>query len=333
MKTIVECVPNFSEGRDPGVIDRIASAIESVAGVGILHRTMDPDHHRAVITFVGDREGIAEGALRAIGKAAELIDLNRHSGVHPRIGAADVVPFVPVSNVTLQDCALIARAVGEEAYRRFGIPVYLYGAAALHTERARLENVRRGQFEGLRSELAGPTRRRPDFGGPELHPTAGATAVGARKFLIAYNIDLATSDVRLARHIARKIRSSSGGLPHVKAIGVSLKTREQVQVSINLTDFEISSLQRVFQVVRQEAGRLGARVSRSEIVGLVPRRALPPSFQSSLQLKDFRSDLVFENRLAAYLKQKKKELSTKTHEGSRRDTKRDGSASTARTAT
>ena len=307
MKTIVECVPNFSEGRDPRVIDRIASAIGSVAGVGILHRTMDADHHRAVITFVGDREGVAEGALRAMGKAAELIDLNRHSGVHPRIGAADVVPFVPVSNVSLQDCALIARAVGREAYRRFGIPVYLYGAAALQPERTRLENVRRGQFEGLRSELAGPTQRRPDFGGPGFHPTAGATAVGARKFLIAYNVNLATADIRPARHIARKIRSSSGGLPHVKAMGVSLKTRDQVQVSINLTDFEISSIQRVFQVVYQEAERLGTRVSDSEIVGLVPKRALPPSFQSSLQLKDFRPDLVFENRLADYLKQQKKE--------------------------
>ena len=307
MKTIVECVPNFSEGQDPRVIDRIASAIDSVAGVGILHRTMDADHHRAVITFVGDRESVAEGALRAMGKAAELIDLNRHSGVHPRIGAADVVPFVPVGNVNLQDCALIAQTVGQEAYRRFGIPVYLYGAAALQPERARLENVRRGQFEGLRSELAGPTRRRPDFGGPGLHPTAGATAVGARKFLIAYNVNLATSDIRPARQIARKIRSSSGGLPQVKAIGVSLKTRDQAQVSTNLTDFEITSIQRVFQVVRREAERLGTRVSDSEIVGLVPSRALPPSFQSSLQLKDFQSDLVFENRLSAYLKQQKPE--------------------------
>ncbi len=303
MKTIVECVPNFSEGRDPRVIDRIASAIDSVAGVGILHRTMDADHHRAVITLVGDREAIAEGALRAMGKAAELIDLNHHSGVHPRIGATDVVPFVPVSNVTLQECALIAQDVGQEAYRRFGIPVYLYGAAALQPERARLENVRRGQFEGLRSELAGPTQRRPDFGGPGLHPTAGATAVGARKFLIAYNVNLATSDIRLCRHIARKIRSSSGGLPHVKAIGVGLKTRDQVQVSINLTDFEISSMQRVFQAVCREAERVGTRVSDSEVVGLVPKRALPPSFQSALQLKDFRPDMVFENRLAAFLNQ------------------------------
>lgn len=302
MKTIVECVPNFSEGRDPRVIDRIASAIDSVAGVGILHRTMDADHHRAVITFVGDREAIAEGALRAMGRAAELIDLNHHSGAHPRIGATDVVPFVPVSNVTLQECALIAQDVGQEAYRRFGIPVYLYGAAALQPERARLENVRRRQFEGLRSELAGPTQRRPDFGGPGLHPTAGATAVGARKFLIAYNVNLATSDIRLCRHIARKIRSSSGGLPHVKAIGVGLKTRDQVQVSINLTDFEISSMQGVFQAVCREAERVGTRVSDSEIVGLVPRRALPPSFQSALQLKDFRPDMVFENRLAAWLK-------------------------------
>ena len=308
MKTIVECVPNFSEGKDPRVIDRIASAIESVAGVGILHRTMDGDHHRAVITFVGDRERVAEGALRAMGKAAELIDLNQHSGVHPRIGATDVVPFVPVRSATLQDCALIAQAVGKEAYRRFGIPVYLYGAAALQPERARLENVRRGQFEGLRSELAGQTNRRPDFGAAGLHPTAGATAVGARRFLIAYNINLATSDVDQARRIARKIRASSGGFPHVKAIGVSLKTRNQAQVSVNLTDFEISPLQLVFEAVCREAKRMGTRVSDSEIVGLVPGRALPPSFESSLQLKDFRTDLVFENRLAAFLEDQGEDL-------------------------
>ena len=304
------------------MIDRILSAIASVAGVGILHRTMDSDHHRTVITFVGDREGVAEGALRGIGKAAELIDLNRHSGVHPRIGATDVVPFVPVRSVTLQDCALIAQTVGKEAYRRFGVPVYLYGVAARQPARARLENVRRGQFEGLRSELAASTARRPDFGGSQLHPTAGATAVGARKFLIAYNLNLATSDVRPANRIARKIRSSSGGLPHVKAIGVSLKTRDQAQVSINLTDFEISSIQRVFQAVCQEAERLGTRVSDSEIVGLVPRKALPASLQSSLRLKDFRSDMVFENRLAAYLKQTKKDKRERViHEGARRTTK------------
>ena len=318
MRTIVECVPNFSEGRDPRLIDRIASAIDSVPGVGILHRAMDPDHHRTVITFVGDREGVAEGALRAMGRAAELIDLNRHSGVHPRIGATDVVPFVPVRGVTLRDCALIAQAVGQEACRRFGIPVYLYGDAARQPQRTRLENVRRGQFEGLRSELAGPTRRRPDFGGPGLHPTAGATAVGARKFLIAYNVNLVTPDVRLASQIARKIRSSSGGLPQVKAIGVSLKTRDQAQVSVNLTDFEVSSIQGVFQAVFREAERLGTQVTDSEIVGLVPKKALPPSFQSSLQLKDFRTDLVFENRLADFLKQQKKRV---IHEDTRRTMK------------
>ncbi len=309
MKTIVECVPNFSEGKDRGVIDRIASAIESVAGLGVLHQEMDADHHRAVITFVGEKERIGEGALRAIGKAAELIDLNQHSGVHPRIGAADVVPFVPVRNVTLRDCAQIAQEVGKEAYRRFSIPVYLYGVAALRPRRAQLENVRRGQFEGLRAELAGQTDRQPDFGAARLHPTAGAAAVGARKFLIAYNINLATPDVDLAKSIARKIRFSSGGIPHVKAIGVSLKTRARAQVSINLTDFEVSPLQQVFDAVCHEAERLGTRVAESEIVGLVPRKALPPSFESSLQLKDFRTGLVFENRLAAFLKQRRETLS------------------------
>ncbi len=308
MKTIVECVPNFSEGIDRGVIDRIASAIESVAGLGVLHQEMDADHHRALITFVGEKERVGEGALRAIGKAVELIDLNQHSGVHPRIGAADVVPFVPVRNVTLGDCVQIAHEVGKEADRRFSIPVYLYGAAALRPQRAGLENLRRGQFEGLRSELATQAERQPDFGEACLHPTAGAVAVGARKFLIAYNINLATAEVDPAKRIARKIRFSSGGLPHVKAIGVLLKTRAQAQVSVNLTDFEVSSLQRVFDTVRLEAERLGIRIADSEIVGLVPGRALPPHFESSLQLKDFRSELVFENRLAAFLNQQREVL-------------------------
>jgi len=303
MKTIVECVPNFSEGRNLQVIDNIASAIESVVGLKVLHLDMDTDYHRTVVTFVGEKEQVAEGALRAIGKATELIDLNQHSGAHPRIGASDVVPFVPIRNVTLQDCVDIAYQVGKEAHRRFLIPVYLYGAAAIQPHRSQLENVRQGQFEGLQWAFSGQTSDFPDFGTGRVHPTAGAVAVGARNFLIAYNINLATPDVRLAKKIAQAIRSSSGGLPHIKAIGLNLKTRMQVQVSINLTNFEVSPLQMVFDKVCHEAALIGTRVTGSEIVGLVPRKALPANFESSLQLKDFQTDSVFENRLDEILKE------------------------------
>ena len=311
MRTIVECVPNFSEGRNHQVIDRIASAIESVTGLKVLHLDMDADYHRTVVTFVGEKERVGEGALRAIGKATELIDLNQHSGAHPRIGATDVVPFVPVRNVTLQDCVDIAHEVGKEAHRRFLTPVYLYEAAAIQPHRAQLENVRRGQFEGIRSALSRQTSRLPDFGAGRLHPTAGAIAVGARNFLIAYNINLATPDVKLAKRIARAIRFSSGGLPHIKAIGLNLKTRMQAQVSINLTNFEVSPLQKVFDKVCHEAAYMGTKVTGSEIVGLVPRKALPPDFKSSLQLKDFRTDSIFENRLEEILKQLSPESLTK----------------------
>jgi glutamate formiminotransferase len=205
-------------------LDAIVTAIRSVEAVHVLDLQMDVDHHRSVVTFVGSRENIGEAALRAIGKAVELIDLNRHSGKHPRIGAADVVPFVPLGHVTLEECVTIAHHVGEQAWRRFQIPIYFYEAAAKHPDRIRLENIRRGQFEGLRQDLESGRDRLPDFG-TQLHPTAGATAVGARNLLIAYNINLNTPDIRVARAIARTIRESSGGLPHVKALGIELKAR------------------------------------------------------------------------------------------------------------
>ena len=231
--TLVECVPNFSEGRDPAKVDAIVEAMR-IPGVYLLDREMDSDHNRCVITLVGDREAIQEAAIRGVGKAAELIDLTHHQGAHPRMGAADVIPFIPIDGVTLDDCVAIARHVGVEIARRFEIPVYLYEAAATTPERQNLENVRRGQFEGIRDEIATNPARKPDFGEARVHPTAGATVVGARKPLIAYNIFLNTPDVAIAKKIAKTVRFSSGGLRYVK--GAGFLVRGMAQVSMNLTD-------------------------------------------------------------------------------------------------
>ena len=301
MQTIVECVPNFSEGRDAQKVEAIIQAILAGPDVYLLDQEMDADHNRSVITLVGTREAIGEAALRGIGRAAELIDLAQHQGAHPRLGATDVVPFVPISGVTLDDCVRIAEWVAEETWRRFRIPTYLYEAAARQPERQNLENIRRGQFEGLRREVRTNPARRPDFGEAELHPTAGATVVGARKFLIAYNINLNTPDVALAKAIAKKIRASSGGFPCVKAMGVELKARNLAQVSMNLTDFETTSIGSVFDTVAREAAAHGIAIVASEIVGLVPRRALEDAAVHYLKIENFRPELIVENRLAKVL--------------------------------
>jgi glutamate formiminotransferase len=301
MKTIVECVPNFSEGRDRTIVDQIAETIRSTPGLCIMDLEMDPDHNRSVLTFVGEKDQVAEGALKAIGKAAELIDLNKHSGAHPRIGATDVVPFVPIRNVTLDECVSIAKQVGAEIFKRFGIPVYLYEAAATRPDRVQLETIRRGQFEGLRQEIGSDPDRLPDFGNAQLHPTAGATVVGARKFLIAYNINLNSSDLNIAKQIAKAIRFSSGGLRYVKAMGVELRARNLAQVSMNLTDFEQTPIHRVFEMVKREAQRYGVTIAGSEIVGLIPQRAVELSADFYLQIENFRPESIFENRLAQIL--------------------------------
>jgi glutamate formiminotransferase len=293
---LIESVPNFSEGRDPAKVDAIAEAMR-MEGVYLLDRHMDADHNRSVITLAGSREALMEAVLRGIGKAADLIDLTRHRGVHPRIGATDVVPFVPIEGVTLEDCAQMARQVGAEVWKRYRIPVYLYESAATRPERVRLENVRRGQFEGLRDEIATNPERMPDFGEPRVHPTAGATVIGARKFLVAYNVFLNTSDAEIARKIARTVRFSSGGLPFVKAMGVLV--RGLAQVSMNLTDTDRTPIARVFELVKSEAARYGVAVLSSEIIGLVPKRALEDAAGSSLQLEGFDSSVILENRLAA----------------------------------
>src|SRR5262249_40527056 len=243
MNRIVECVPNFSEGQRPEVIDAIVKAITSVGNVYLLGREMDADHNRAVVTIAGPPDSIGQAAVRGVEAAMQYIDLNKHRGEHPRIGASDVIPFIPIRGVSLGDCVEIARKTGQEIAGRLGIPVYLYEAAATRPERTNLENIRRGQFELLRDEISTNPDRKPDFGEARIHPTAGATVVGARKPLIAYNINLNTSDVAIAKYIAKRIRFSSGGFRYVKAMGVLLKDRNQAQVSMNLTDFEQTSME------------------------------------------------------------------------------------------
>ena len=296
--TLVECVPNFSEGRDAAKVDAIVEAMK-IPGVVLLDREMDSDHNRCVITLVGDRDAIQEAAIRGVGKAAELIDLTRHQGAHPRMGAADVVPFIPIDGVTLEDCVAMARHVGDEIAQRFHIPVYLYEAAATSPERQNLENIRRGQFEGIRDEIATNPARRPDFGEPRVHPTAGATVVGARKFLIAYNVFLNTAEVEIAKKIAKAVRFSSGGLRFVKGSGFLV--RGLAQVSMNLTDFEQTPIHRVFEFVKREAARYGVIPVSSEIVGLIPKLALEQAAEWFLQVENFDSSLILENRLAAVM--------------------------------
>jgi glutamate formiminotransferase / formiminotetrahydrofolate cyclodeaminase len=298
MSTLVECVPNLSEGRDKAKVDAIVAAMK-MDGVYLLDRESDSDHNRSVITLVGEREAIQEAAIRGVGKAAELIDLNVHQGAHPRMGATDVVPFIPIDGVTIEDCVAMARHVGDEIWKRFQIPVYLYEAAATRPDRQNLENIRRGQFEGIRAEIATNEARRPDFGEARVHPTAGATVVGARKFLIAYNVFLNTPDVDIAKKIAKAVRFSSGGMRFVK--GAGFLVRGLAQVSMNLTDFEQTPVHRVFEMVKREAERYGVMPVSSEIVGLIPKKALEEAAEWFLQVENFDSSLILENRLGAVM--------------------------------
>lgn len=298
---IVECVPNFSEGRDRRAVEAIARAVASSGGVKLLDLTLDPDHNRSVITFAGAPQAVAEAAFRGVAQAVREIDLTRQSGVHPRIGAADVVPFVPVRDIALAACARLAAEVGERIWSALGVPVYLYEAAARRPERVSLENIRRGGFEKLRDAIREDPARLPDFGPPfgaaNLHPTAGATVVGARKFLIAFNINLNTNDLSIARAIARGIRSSSGGLPAVKALGLLLDSRGLAQISMNLTDFERTPVSAVFHAVREQAALYGAAIVESELIGLIPAAALAESEEWLRTVRGFHDGLVLENRL------------------------------------
>jgi glutamate formiminotransferase len=291
---LIECIPNFSEGRRTEVVDAIAHAIVSTPGVLILDRSSDADHNRSVITFVGSPDAVCEAAFYGIAKAAELINLDEHQGQHPRIGAADVVPFVPLWNITMKECVAIARALGERVGRELNIPVYLYEAAATQPDRINLENVRRGNYEGLKSAIQSDPARVPDFG-PARLGSAGATVIGARAPLIAYNVYLTTGDVEIARKIASAVRHSSGGLRFVKALGLLVDGR--AQVSMNLTDFTQTPIAQVVEMIRREAARFGTTIHHSELVGMIPQMALVDAARWYLQLDQFSPDQILETRL------------------------------------
>ncbi len=294
-EAIVECVPNFSEGRDESVVREIVRAMR-VFGVSLLDWSMDPAHNRSVVTLAGPPEAVAEAAIRAVGRASELIDLTLQTGVHPRVGAADVVPFVPVANYSLGQCAQLAHWAGLQIWRRYGVPVYFYEAAAVRPDRARLEDVRRGQFEGLREAVRKDSRRWPDVGAGELHPTAGASVLGARQFLIAYNIYLASGDLPAARAIAKELRTSGGGLPGVKAMGVMVN--ERAQVTMNLTDFRVTPVSHVHEAVVKLARKFGAQAAEGELIGLIPEAACEPNAAWMRPTEQFQPESrILERRL------------------------------------
>ncbi|MDE3040876.1 MAG: glutamate formimidoyltransferase [Nitrospirota bacterium] len=301
MDRIVECVPNFSEGRNQTTVRALVNAVESVPGVWLLDHTMDRDHHRSVLSFAGEPDAVAEAAFRAIRVATDLIDLRKHKGVHPRVGATDVVPFVPVLGATMQDCIHLAKRLGQQVGTELEIPVFLYEQAALHCDHAPLESVRRGGLQGLAFRMASDPDWTPDFGPPELHKTAGAIVIGARPPLIAFNVNLRSTDLALARSIAKDIRQSNGGLPHLKAIGVKLASRQLVQVAMNLTDYMITPIHVAFEAVRTRAAEQGVAVTGSEVIGLVPQAALVQAAAHSLALEQFDSAQVLETRLETRL--------------------------------
>ncbi len=291
---LVECIPNFSEARRPEIVEEIIQVIESIAEIHILDRHSDLDHNRTVITFVGPPAAVEEAAFQAIAHAAQRINMDEHEGAHPRIGATDVVPFVPISDITMQECVEMARRLGKRVGEELGIPVYLYEEAATRPERQNLENIRRGQYEGLKAEIGANPERQPDFG-PSVLGTAGATVIGARQPLIAYNVYLNTNDTAIAQKIAKAVRHSSGGLRYVKAMGVLVEGR--AQVSMNLTNYRGTPIARVMEMIRREAERYGVGVHHSELVGLIPQEALNDAAVWYLQLDQFSPDQILEQRL------------------------------------
>jgi glutamate formiminotransferase/glutamate formiminotransferase/formiminotetrahydrofolate cyclodeaminase len=298
MRPFIECVPNFSEGRDPAVVHALIEAVTAVPDVWLLHHTMDTDHHRSVLTFAGLPDAVGEAALRAITAATELIDLGRHEGVHPRIGATDVVPFVPIHDSSMDECIRLARTVGQQVGTRLGIPVFLYERAASSPARKQLESIRLGGLQGLASRMDCDPAWLPDFGPPHLHKTAGAVAIGARPPLIALNANLKTNDLSIAKTIARSIRQSNGGLPCLKAIGVRLASRGMVQVAMNLTDYRVTPMHAALQAVTTKASEQGVEVAGSELVGLAPQTALDQAAVASLQFERFDPAQVLETRMA-----------------------------------
>jgi glutamate formiminotransferase / formiminotetrahydrofolate cyclodeaminase len=301
MDRIVECVPNFSEGRHPAKIKALLDAAMSVPGVRVLDHTSDYDHHRSVMTVVGGPEEVAEAMFRTIRVATDLIDLRKHAGVHPRVGATDVVPFVPIKGVSMRECVQAARRLGHRVGTELEIPVFLYERAASHADHAPLESIRRGGLEGLSFRMASDPDWAPDFGPNRPHATAGATVIGARPALIAFNVNLASTDLALARSIARTVRQSNGGLRHLKAIGVELPSRQLVQVAMNLTDYETTPLHAAFKAVEAEAARRGVNLAGTEIVGLVPGAAITETARDALRLDALDRTQILESRMEAAL--------------------------------
>lgn len=296
---VVECVPNFSEGRDTQRVEAIVSAMR-VEGVRLLDWTLDAEHNRSLVTVAGTPSAVLESAVRGVGKASEVIDLTKQEGSHPRIGAADVVPFVPVSGIKLEQCVMLARQAGLEIWRRFGVPVYFYEAAASRPDRASLEDVRRGQFEGLRDAVRKEAARRPDLGGPSLHPTAGACAVGARKFLVTYNVYFDSTDIGVVRSIAREVRVAFGGLHGVKALGVMAHGR--AQLTMNISDFKATPLSQVYTTVSKLALRHKTAPVEGEVIGLIPEEACERESEWMRQLVEFDDQTkILERRLASPL--------------------------------
>lgn len=309
MDRLVECVPNFSEGRNRATVQALFDAVASVAGVVVLDRTMDHDHHRSVLTFVGGPDEIIEAAFRATRVATDLIDLRKHRGVHPRVGATDVVPFVPLRGTTMQDCVRLARRLGRRVGQELSVPVFLYERAAAHPDHAALESIRRGGLEGLAFRMNSDPHWSPDFGPPHLHKTAGAIVIGARPPLIAFNVNLHSTDLGVARSIARVIRKSNGGIPHLKAIGVELASRRMVQVAMNLTDYQATPIHVAFEAVRAQAALQGVGIAGSELIGLVPQAAMLGVAGDALQLDRFDPMQVLENKVeAALLRGKKRKV-------------------------
>jgi glutamate formiminotransferase len=301
MVSLIECVPNFSEGRRAEVVDEIVRAVGQIDGVTLLDHSRDETHNRSVVTFAGAAEPVVRAASAAVGRAIQLIDMEQHTGAHPRIGAVDVIPFVPLGSTRIEECVDLARRFGEQIAKLFDIPVYLYGEAALRPERRRLADVRRGQYEGLKAEIGVNPERDPDYGPHHLHPRAGAVAVGARKPLIAFNVNLATDDLALARRIATTIRESSGGLPAVQAMGVLLENPGEgrfAQVSMNLVDWEKTGIARVVREIRRLAQEAGTDIDHCELIGLAPTGALLEVAADALGLRGFSPDQALELRLA-----------------------------------
>jgi glutamate formiminotransferase len=298
MQRLVECVPNFSEGRKPQTVQRIAEAIKAVETTCVLDTHIDPDHNRSVITFVASPENVVEAAVQAVRRASELIDMRTHRGEHPRLGATDVLPFVPVQEVTMDDCVRLAHEAGKRIARELSIPVYYYEQAALRPDRVNLEDVRRGALELLREQISTNPDRAPDEGVAVVHDTAGAIAVGARPFLIAFNVVLRSDDIAIARQIARTIRARAGGLPFLKALGFRLATRSCVQVSMNLVNYEVTGMEAAYTAIRREATTLGVEIDSAEIVGLVPAAALNRKAEYFTKLENFSEAKILENQIA-----------------------------------